>query len=265
MAQRWLVVLSQAALERAEASVNNACQREAEAIKQHLFHLQAKRFETPTQAQEALSGLARKWRYHQVESSELLDHKRYGQKGRPTAATPIRALEWQMQAQVRRDAKRIEDAKQHTACFVLGTNIKAEQLSDAEVIAGYKAQSQAEGGFRFLKDPLFFVSSLFVKKPCRIQGLLMVMTLALLVYSVAQRRLRRELARQNETIPNQINQPTSRPTLRWVFQVLDGIEPVRVTVDGQVRDLITGLNEVKIKILHLFGEQVCHVYQLPSG
>jgi transposase len=265
MAQRWLVVLSQAALERAEASVNNACQREAEAIKQHLFHLQAKRFETPTQAQEALSGLARQWRYHQVESSELRDHKRYGQKGRPTAATPIRALEWQMQAQVRLDAKRIEDAKQHTACFVLGTNIETEQLSDAEVIAGYKAQSQAEGGFRFLKDPLFFVSSLFVKKPCRIQGLLMVMTLALLVYSVAQRRLRRELARQNETIPNQINQPTSRPTLRWVFQVLDGIERVRVTVDGQVRDLITGLNEVKIKILHLFGEQVCHVYQLPSG
>src|SRR5712691_8309195 len=40
-----------------------------------------------------------------------------------------------------------------------------------------------------------------VKKPCRIQGLLMVMTCALLVYSVAQRRLRHSLARQNETIP----------------------------------------------------------------
>jgi transposase len=81
-----------------------------------------------------------------------------------------------------------------------GTNIKAAQFSDAEVIAGYKGQAQAEGGFRFLTAPLFFVSSLFVKKPCRIQGLLMVMTLALLVYSVAQRRLRRELARQNKTI-----------------------------------------------------------------
>ena len=148
---------------------------------------------------------------------------------------------------------------------MLGTNIKAEQLSDAEVIAGYKGQAHAEGGFRFLKDPLFFVSSLFVKKPCRIQGLLMVMTLALLVYSVAQRRLRRALVHQNETIPNQINQPTSRPTLRWVFQVLEGIERVRVTVAGEVHDLITGLNAVKIKILRLFGEQVCHVYQLPLG
>jgi transposase len=45
-----------------------------------------------------------------------------------------------------------------------------------------------EGGFRFLKDPLLFVSSLLGKKPTRIQGLLMVMTLSQFVYSVAQRR-----------------------------------------------------------------------------
>ncbi len=265
MAQRWLVVRSQASLERAQASVNKAATREAEAIKKQRFHLQAKRFETPSQAQDALSVLAQTWRYHRVESFELIEHKCYGKKGRPTADTPVKAIEWQIQAQVKPDAERLEALKQHKACFVLGTNIKAKELSDAEVIAGYKAQSQVEGGFRFLKDPLFFVSSLFVTKPCRIQGLLMVMTLALLVYSVAQRRLRQELARQNETIPNQINQPTNRPTLRWVFQVLEGIERVRLMVDGRVRDLVTGLNEMKIKILRLFGEQVCHVYQLPSG
>ena len=247
------------------ASVDKACQREAAAIDKQLFHLQAKRFETPTQAQETLSGLAKQWCYHQGEAAALIEHKRYGKKGRPTGSTPLKAIEWQMQARVQPDAARMEVLKQHKACFVLGTNIKAAQLSDAEVIAGYKGQAHAEGGFRFLKDPLFFVSSLFVKKPCRIQGLLMVMTLALLVYSVAQRRLRRELARQNKTIPNQINQPTSRPTLRWMFQVLEGIERVRVTVEGVVHELITGLNEVKITILRLFGEQVCHMYQLPSG
>jgi hypothetical protein len=258
-------VSSQAALERAEATISKACRRESEAIAKQLFHLQAQRFETPSQAQEALSGLAHTWRYHQVASCALIAHKRYARKGRPTPDTPIQAIAWQMRAEVRPDGERIEEAKQVKACFVLGTNIEAEVLSEVEVIAGYKGQSQAEGGFRFLKDPLFFVASLFVKKPCRIQGLLMVMTLALLVYSVAQRRLRRELARQNETIPNQIHQPTSRPTLRWVFQLLEGIERVRVTVEGQVRELITGLNEVKIKILRLFGEQVCQVYQIPSG
>lgn len=180
IAQRWLVVWSQASF-RAEASVQKASQREAEAIKKQLFHLQAKRFETPIEAQEALSGLAKKWRYHQVESYELIEHKRYDKKGRPTAQTRIKATQWQMQARLRPDAERIGDAKHHKACFVLGTNLEAEQLSDTEVSTGYKGQAQAEGGFRFLKDPLFFVASLFVKKPCRIQGLLMVMTLALLV------------------------------------------------------------------------------------
>jgi hypothetical protein len=47
--------------------------------------------------------------------------------------------------------------------------------------------------------------------------------------------------------------------------MLEGIERVRVTVDGQVRALITGLNEVKMQILHLFGAQVCRVYPLPAG
>jgi transposase len=148
---------------------------------------------------------------------------------------------------------------------VLGTNIGTSELSDAEVIAAYKGQSAVEGGFRFLKDPLFFVSSLFVKKPSRIEGLLMVMTLALLVYSVAQRRMRQQLARQDETVPNQINQPTMAPTLRWVFQLLEGIHCVRVTVQGQVHELIEGLNDVKIKILRLFGERVCCLYQISPG
>ena len=59
------------------------------------------------------------------------------------------------------------------------------ELSDAEVVAAYKQQQQMERGFRFLKDPLFFASSLFLKNPKRIMVLLMVMLLSLLVYGIA--------------------------------------------------------------------------------
>ncbi len=265
MAQRWLVVCSEAAQQRAEARVSTAQKRELEAIEKQLFHLQAKRFESQQSAQAALAALSKSWRYHQVASTELIDHKRYGGKGRPSAKSPIKAIEWQIQATVRPDAETMRRSQQHKGCFVLGTNIETDDLSDEEVIAAYKAQSQVEGGFRFLKDQLFFVSSLFVKKPTRIQGLLMVMTLALLVYSVAQRRLRQTLARQNERLPNQINQPTQRPTLRWVFQLLEGINRVRVIVQGQSHDLIEGLTEVQIKILRFFGQEVCQIYQISSG
>ena len=64
------------------------------------------------------------------------------------------------------------------------------------------------------KDALFFTSSLFIKKPNRIMGLLFIMTLSLLVFSIAQRRMRNKLSEQNEVLPNQINLPSKQPTLR---------------------------------------------------
>jgi len=265
MAQRGFVLCSEAATQRAEKSVSKAQKHEFDAIEKQLFHLQARRFESQQSAQAALAVLAESWRYHHVASPELIEHKRYAGKGRPSVKTPIKASTWQMHAEVRPDAEAIRQSKQRKGCFVLGTNIEGDDLRDEEVIAAYKAQSQVEGGFRFLKDPLFFVSSLFVKKPTRIQGLLMVMTLALLVYSVAQRRLRQELVRHKESLPNQINQLTQRPTLRWVFQLLEGINRVRVSVQGQIHDLIEGLNEVQIKILRLFGQEVCQIYQISSA
>src|SRR5215475_4976004 len=265
MAQRWLVVYSQAACERAEATLKKAKQREDAAIQKQLFHLQAQRFCAPEAAQEALDALAKRWKYHQVMSSHLTVHKRYAGKGRPTASTPLKAIEWQIQAQVLADDEAMERDKHAKACYVLGTNIDAREVSDTEVIAAYKGQTHVEGGFRFLKDPLFFVSSLFVKKPNRVEGLLMVMTLALLVYSVAQRRLRKQLAQHHETVPNQINQPTTSPTLRWIFQLLAGIHRLRMTVQGQAHDCIEGLNDVQVKILRLFGNEVCRLYQISTG
>ena len=93
----------------------------------------------------------------------------------------------------------------------------------------------------------------------------MVMTLALLVYAVTQRRLRKQVAQNQETVPNPIKQPTASPTLRWVFQLLEGIHRIRMTVQGQVHDFIEGLNDVQIKLLRLLGNEVCRLYQISPG
>ena len=71
--------------------------------------------------------------------------------------------------------------------------------------------------------------------------------------------------RHNETVLHHMNQPTERPTLRWVFQLREGIPRVRVTGQGEVLDLLEGLHEVRIKILRLFGEGVCRLYQISSS
>jgi len=163
------------------------------------------------------------------------------------------------------DPEKQRTQTQRKASFVLGTSIQSEALADEELLPGYKGQGTAERGFRFLKEPVFFTSSLFVKKPCRIQGLLMVMTLALLIYSLAQRRVRQELAQQQETLPNQIGLPTATPTLRWIFQLLEGINVVTLVIQHQVRVIIEGLTDLRKKILQLFGQKVCQIYQISSA
>jgi hypothetical protein len=265
LAQRWLVVHAEAAAWRAESTLRTAQHKEDAAIEKHLLHVQARRFDTPASAHAALAPLANTWQDHQVDSSALLAHKRYATTGRPRADTPCQAREWQRQARVKPETKRMGDAKQVGACSVLGTTRAAEPRTEVEVMAGYKGQAKAAGGLRFLNDPLWFVSSLCVKNPGRLQGLLLVMTLALLVYSVAQRRLRHALAEQNATIPHQINQPTSRPTLRWVLQRLEGMERVRLLVDGTVREVRTGLHAGRMALRRFLGQQVCLMYHIPSG
>ena len=204
-------------------------------------------------------------RYHGLHHRHLAEHKRYAKAGRPGPETPVKAIEWQIQVQFQVDVSALEARIEQGACFIIGTNIETNHLSDEAVFSAYKGQASVEQGFRFLKDPVFFVSSLFVKKPSRIEGLLMVMTLALFVYSMAQRRLRRALWEEGETLPNQIKQPRSRPTLRWVFQLLDGINRVLVRTKEGVRAIIEGLTELKTKILRLLGPGVEQIYRISSA
>jgi len=110
--------------------------------------------------------------------------------GRPPPRTPLQAIAWPIQAHVRSDDDTIAHHTHVRAGFVLGTTIDVSALSDAAVIAADNGQAPVEGGFRLLNDPRYCVASWFRKKPTRIEGRLMVMTLALLVDAVAHRRLR---------------------------------------------------------------------------
>lgn len=265
MEQRWLVVYSESAYQRADKTLAKAQARECQKVSKQLFHLQARRFDTVESARDALDRIVKKLSYHKLETMELTQHVRYASRGRPKADSAIKGIKWQITATVAPDTTKVSHKQHQEACYVLGTSIPDSHLSDLEVIGGYKGQGAVERGFRFLKSPVFFVSSLYVKKPSRIEGLLMVMTLALLIYSVAQRRMRRQLESTGETLPNQINQPTSRPTLRWVFQMLEGIHRVLLSVGEQVTCVMDGITDLRMKILQLFGQRVCQIYQISSA
>jgi hypothetical protein len=97
-------------------------------------------------------------------------------------------------------------------------------------------------------------SSVFVKKPERIVALSLVMVLCLLVYRLAECRLRRQLAATSQTVPNQLKQPTDRPTLRWTFQCFEGVSLLRfVPLHGPPQHELTGVAQLHEQVIRLPG------------
>ena len=152
----------------------------------------------------------------------------------------------------------IEAEKIKAGRFILATNILNEdELSNQQVLLEYKDQQSNERGFRFLKDPLFFTSSVFVKSPERVEAIAMVMGLCLLVYNLAQRKLRQALLLSGGSIRNQVNKFTNKPTMRWIFQMFQSVH--LLLIDGQLK--MSNLTEERQQILHYLGES-CRQYYL---
>jgi transposase len=261
--QRWIVFYSEAANHRAEKTIARQVERAKEMVNKELFHLQAQRFACKTDAERSLNNITKKLKYHKVSDVQYIEHKVYHGKGRPKKGAEVKQIEWQVIAKIEKNKTVITQAVEQKSCFILATNADKEALSSTEILTHYKAQSTVERGFRFLKDPLFFVSSLFIKKPSRIDALLMIMTLSLLVYSIAQRRMRASMKKLKETIPNQINQETVTPTLRWVFQCFDGINFIQQdTAYLYDKFELDGLNALREKIIKLIGGHALYLYKI---
>ena len=154
----------------------------------------------------------------------------------------------------------VEEINNQAGRFILATNILSEtELEDSEILIAYKKQQSCERGFRFLKDPLFFADSLFVKNPERVETMMMLMGLSLLVYTIGQREIRNNLKSRKSLVKNQLNKATQRPTLRWIFQCFQGIHCFKL--EGTER--ISNLDERRCQLLSFLPE-TCQRYYLAN-
>ena len=139
------------------------------------------------------------------------------------------------------------------SCFVLATNqLDKEELSDEEILIRYKDQNKVEKGFRFLKDPMFLSSALFLKNTKRITALLMVMTICLLVYAALEMRIRTLLKTVAAFFPNQTGKKIQNPTVRWFFSYFHGIH---ILIAHGAERMILNLNENHVLLVELMGKE----------
>ena len=150
-------------------------------------------------------------------------------KNTPKKASNLDTIAYQIIGKIETRSEIISAEKIKAGRFILATNIlDKNEITNQQILEEYKDQQSNERGFRFLKDPLFFTSSVFVKKAERVEAIVMIMGVCLLVYNLAQRKLRQELESANASIRNQVKKLTNKPTMRWVFQMFQAVHLVNL-------------------------------------
>jgi transposase len=263
--QRWVLVHSEQAYRREQKTFEKKLQKQQQQLAKKLWHLQNQTFATLDAAEQALKPLLKTYRYFTL-ALDVEPIERYPTAGRPAPGVDKIVVGYRFIGQAQRNETTITQTLNAKGRFILATNdLDRERYPDAQLLQEYKEQQFVERGFRFLKDPWFMVDSIFLKLPRRIEALMMVMTLCLLVYNLAQYRLRQTLKEQQQTLPNQLHQPVQNPTLRWIFQLMEGISIVLVNHPQPLQPIqtfITNLTEVRKKIIRFFGDTACLMYGL---
>jgi transposase len=257
--QRWLVVYTRAAHERSAKTVNRQLLKQTEADWKAFEQLRKQEFACEIDAQAALDRFQKKLDATKIKDSRIIEIKKFKAKGRPKKDQQPDEICYQIQGNLCSsiDVRRKKIEKK--CCFILATNeLDETKLSDDQFFTHYtQDQQKVEGGFRFMKDPMFMANTLFLKSPKRIEVLMAIMTLCLLVYSALEYRIRQSLLENKATFPNQIGGSTDKPTARWVFQFFTGIHVLLV---GGIQSVVLNCNVQHSSLLKLLGDRYVLIY-----
>jgi len=135
------------------------------------------------------------------------------------------------QARIERDQKAITEAEKLDGRYCLVSNDHA--LSADELFAAYKRQHLVEGRFADFKGPLA-VRPVFLHSNRRLAALVAVISLALLLYGLVERSVRRGLETLRLDQRRLLQKRIGRATGRKIFDQLRTLTAVRVR-DGPLR------------------------------
>jgi len=256
--QRWLVIHSAAAQQRSYKTLSKQSLKKTKSELKGWNRLTRQEFACEEDANLALELFNRSLTVTNVVQSAVVEVPHYSQRGRPAANAVAQSIGYRIEGALASDRLKFERTLTQKSLFVLATNqLDSSHLSPQALLDGYKGQQSVERGFRFLKDPLFLASSLFLKLPRRIMALMMVMTLCLLVYAALQFKIRKSLQAEHQFFPDQKGKPTQFPTARWVFHYFIGIHLLRLPSGEQ---LVINLKETHRSLLGLLGPPYLALY-----
>lgn len=263
MNQRWIVCQSTSSLSRANKFVEKSIRAEEDKLKTEKNKSLKTKHCSEFDAIKHIENFKKKIKLHEIINVKVYTKGYYNAQGKPKKDAIPDYYAYHIEFDYNLNNSSVETQKNRKSCFVIGTNSDQNQMPDNKVIETYKNQNASieNKGFRFLKDPYFFTSSLFLKKASRIESMVFIMTLSLLVYSIAQKRLRDKLKDTESTITGQNNKETNNPTMRWVFQLFEGIHSITIYTKDKLTSFIQGITSVMKKVINTMGGKIKEIYE----
>ena len=224
VAQKWLLVRSEQATKREGHNLNKRMLKQCEQGRQSFKKLCQQEFGCQEDAKTALAQWEAKQPYLMVDS-QINNVPVYAGAGRPSkGALPTRAY-YQVTGRLYTALSKRADALQQLGLFIIASNDLADDLSMEKILSTYKSQQSVEKGFRFLKSPDFLTSAIYLKKPERIEALLMVMTSCLMVYA-SKASNTQTVKRTKSFLPKHEEETQPKPNCALGVSMFSGDYPV---------------------------------------
>lgn len=256
--QQWIVVYSPQANARSRHSVSKQYEKKSLADQRLFDGLCKQEFACKEDALKAVEALRKKLKTSMLHDPEVEAIPGFKKRGRPAINAEPDHFTFRISGSLASDYYQYQQRLRRKSCFILATNQTDRELMDGhQILADYKNQQKVERGFRFLKDPMFLASSVFLKSPRRIMALTMVMTVCLLVYAALEHRMRKSLMDSDSTFPSQTGKMINNPTIRWIFQYFQNIPVIYLQ---QTKAAVLNINGNHEKLLQIMGKRYVRLY-----
>jgi len=249
---RAIVVHSSAHDKRRHKRLDKSVVNERKELEKRGRNVRANRFFCRADAEKEATRLSRLGIYHRVEAG-ITEIPCYG-RGRPAKNRPRvpERVEFALSLRIEEDPEKLEGPRMEAGCFVLITSVPktAEEIGSPEgLLRLYKDQIGIERNFGFLKDPAI-VNAIFLKNPARIESLGLILLIALLLWRLIERTLRKYVKDTGQTLPGWDGRRTTRPTAFMMTTKFIKIFVVRI---GGMRKLARPLEPYQLEYLKALG------------
>jgi transposase len=261
---RFLVVESTSLDKKKSNTINRRISKEGNELIKMAQGLQKKIIACEKDAQAELSRMKKKKvTYHSldfvIKKIEIVAKRG---KGHPKdGAKIITEAGWIIEPSFSQDKEKIEEKRKMESRYVLATSeLDNEKLPDDEILKIYKGQAGIESNFKWTKNPAA-VAPIFLNTPERILALGFVYMVALMVYTLMERQIRKKLKEEKKVIKGNKGK-TDNPTGQVLFWNLRGISVVSYKIFNKTYKKTANLTPMHELIVSIFGFDM-QIYRQP--